>query len=292
MSVKEQIGAGRRQLLQLCAKVKLVSFIWCVVTFCFFECSAQSSLPFKEGEQLNYDISYKYGIVMIKAGNAAFSLRNATYNSQPTIKSVLNFKTNSFFDKIYKVRDTLISHVNDNLQPMYHERSVNEGNTKFFEQLFFIKQSDTYTEARVRREVKEKVKIDTVMQVDGAGYDMLNIFLFARTLDYQSLQIDQTFPLTVFLGKQKTKAKMRYKGQSIIEKSERLKYKSFRFEVDIMDEAFAEEKTAMEIWISDDMNHVPLKLKAKLKIGAAEATLSSYENLKHPLSSEVRLNPK
>jgi hypothetical protein len=45
----------------------------------------------------------------------------------------------------------------------------------------------------------------------------------------------------------------------------------------------------MEVWVSDDENHIPVKLKAQLKIGAAEAILSSCKNLKYPLSSEINI---
>ena len=77
-------------------------------------------------------------------------------------------------------------------------------------------------------------------------------------------------------------------GQGIINKGN-TKYKVLRFEVDIVDPAFEESKTAMEVWVSDDNNRIPIKLKAKLKVGAAEAEITSTKNLKHPFSAKTEI---
>lgn len=229
---------------------------------------------------------------MLRAGSARFSTLETIYNDRSSFFLSLDFRTTSFFDKIFKVRDTLRSCVDANLQPTYHERSVNEGHTNFVEQLFFLRRSPEQTEARIKREVSGEVKIDTVIRTNGLSCDLLSVFTFVRTLDYSNLQIGQSFPLVTFLGRQTAQIIIRYKGQSLIEKSETLKYKTLRFEADIVDDAFSSEKNAMEIWISDDDNRIPLKLIAQLKIGAAEATLSSYKNLKHPFTAEIKYPPR
>ncbi len=253
--------------------------------------SAQDT-PFQDGEQLNYEIHYKYGIVMVKAGAARYRVSSSQYGHKQAFKTSLDFKTSSFFDKIFKVRDTLDSYMNFDLQPMYHKRSINEGSTKFIEELFVKKHSKMFSEVRVRRATVNAVKFDTLLTAENRGYDILSIFSFARTLDFSNMQSGQSFPLTTFVGKRKVNMIVRFMGQSIIEKSETIKYRAFRIEVDIVDEVFNESKSAMEIWISDDENRVPLKLKAKLKIGAAEANLTSYKGLKYPLTSEVRITPR
>ena len=253
---------------------------------------ADVNTPFQDGEELKYDIKYKYGLVMLKAGNVQYKTTKSSYSNKPTYKSSLVFRTNSFFDKIYKVRDTLTSHVDMNLKPLYHVRSVNEGSTHFKEELVMKRHSVSYTEAYIKRENKETVKFDTTLIADNLGYDILNIFIFARTLDYPKLHTGETFNMSTFIGKRKVNVIVKYEGQSIVEKSPTLKYKAFRLAVDITDDVFNESKNAMEMWISDDENRLPIKIKAKLKIGAAEAELSSHRNLKYPFTSEVKIVPR
>lgn len=246
-------------------------------------------VPFKEGEVLKYDINFTWGLVMMRAGTANYTIQRDFYENKPTYKTTLDFRTSSFFDGIFKIRDTLFSHISDNLEPLYHIRKINEGKTHFWEEVFVEFYSANYTKARVRKQNVETVKFDTTLVSDNAGYDILSIFTFARILDYPKLTHGQIFHISSFVGKEKINITVHFKGQSIVEKNKYTKYKAWLLAIDIGDAAFNESKSAMEIWVSDDKNHVPLKLKAKLKIGAAEANLISRKNLKYPFSSEIKI---
>jgi len=249
--------------------------------------SAQE-LFFQSGEELQYDIRYKYGLVVMKGGTAKYTLNTTTYNQKQAAKSSLDFKTSSFFDKIYKIRDTLYSYAEiPNLRPLYHKRIVNEGGTHYSEELVMKKHGNSHSEVNVKRIRREEVRIDTTMTINSLVYDMLNIFLFVRNLDYSTIALDDSYNMATFFGKDRVNITIRYAGESTIKKSDKLKYNALRFTVDITDDAFTEAKSAMEVWISNDKNRLPLKLKAKLKIGAAEADLSSYKNLKYPFSSKI-----
>ncbi|GHT75749.1 hypothetical protein AGMMS50262_12000 [Bacteroidia bacterium] len=257
-----------------------------------FQSRAQA-LPFQDNEELGYTIYYKYGLLMMNGGSARYTLDFTTYNHQKAVKSVLSFKTNSFFDKIFKIRDTLNAYASlPELKPLYLNRSVNEGPTHFQEELLMRKHDNSYSEMNVKRIKNGEIRIDTLLSVNNLSYDILNIFLFVRNVDYLAWNIGQTCNITAFLGTESVNIIMRYRGQTVLEKSETLKYKALLWEVDITDKVFSEAKNAMEMWVSDDENHVPLKLRAKLKIGAAEAELTSYKRLKHPLTSKIKLNPR
>ena len=54
-------------------------------------------------------------------------------------------------------------------------------------------------------------------------------------------------------------------------------------------DAFTQSKAAGEIWVGDDDNRIPIKIRAKLKIGAAEVYFKSAKGLRYPLSCEVKL---
>jgi hypothetical protein len=248
-------------------------------------------LPFQNGEELNYTIRYKYGLVVMKAGTARYRLQTTTYNHKQALKSSLDFKTTSFFDKVLMIRDTLTAYAGmPDLTPLYHNRSVNEGNHHYTEEMWIREHGNSYTEISVKRMKAGEVRIDTLISVRNLGYDFLNIFLFIQNIDYSRWNTGDSRNITAFMGDRKANIIIRYAGQAILDKGDNLKYNTFRLTIDITDEAFAESKNAMEVWISNDGNHIPLKLKAKLKIGAAEAEISSYKNLKFPLSSEIRLN--
>ncbi|MDR0614344.1 MAG: DUF3108 domain-containing protein [Dysgonamonadaceae bacterium] len=256
--------------------------------FCISSVYAEGT-PFGDGEILKYNIRFKWGLVMVKAGTANYAVQGSSYENNSAYKTTLDFRSSPFFDGVFKIRDTLFSYMNTDLEPLYHIRKINEGKTRFQEEVFVIDHDVNYTKVRVRRQSAETVKFDTLLVSDNAGYDMLSIFAFARTLDYPNLEQNQTFRISSFVGTDKVNITVHFKGQAILEKSESVKYKACRLSVDIGDSAFNETKNAMEIWVSDDKNHIPLKIKAKLKIGAAEADLTSWQNLKYPFASEITI---
>ena len=255
---------------------------------CSFTLFAQQDLSFQSGEQLNYNVNYKYGIVMVKAGNAQYNIKDNTFRGKPAIRTSLIFKTTGVVDAAFKVKDTLYSYFTPELIPVFHRKYLHEGKSHRIEEIEYKKFSKNATSVQSKRFKNESVKFDTLLTAKGIGYDMLSIFTFVRTLNYSDLNTGDTFGLTSFVGRDVIPMNVRYMGQTIIDKGS-VKYKTLRFEVDIIDTAFTEPKTAMEIWISDDKNHIPIKLRAKLKIGAAEAELSSAKNLKFPFDAKVEI---
>ncbi|GBU06843.1 hypothetical protein AwDysgo_01740 [Bacteroidales bacterium] len=253
---------------------------------------AKKNAPFKAGEELKYDISLKYGILMAKAGSAKFTVEKAELDSKEVTKTELSFRTSSMFDRIFKIRDTLQSFADTNYSPLLHKKHLHEGKTEYIEEIQYLKHSNTESQVRSRRTKNGELKFDTLLTANQLGFDILGVFTFARTLDYENLNVGQAFSITNFIGKDAVKMTIRFLGQNVLEKGDDKKFKSLKFEVDIVDKAFENHKNAMEMWISDDDNRVPLKLKARLKIGAAEAELSSYKNLKHPFSSMIIINKK
>jgi hypothetical protein len=261
---------------------------------CFFAAQTfandnqQTGLPFASGEQLFFDIHYRWGIIMAKAGTACHSVYESEWNLKPAYRSTLSFRTSSTFDKIFRIRDTLYSYVNMNLEPMYHKKFLHEGNTSYTEKLIFVKFDKEETEATsIRYNSDGNVRFEKKLQASTVAFDMVSIFIFVRTLDYEKLTPGTTIPISSFIGRDNVKMKTRYVGETVLKKSGNRQYKTLKFEVDIVDEAFSTNKNALEIWISNDANKYPLRIKAKLKIGAAEVNLSSFKGNKYPLSSLV-----
>ena len=267
--------------------LRMVLLTFCLV-FLLVKTNAQE-LPFQDGETLNFDIRYKYGLVTMKAGTAKFNTDFVTFEKNKTIRSTLNFKTTSFFDKIYKMQDTLTSYSSiPHLKPIFHLRIANEAGNHVKEEMKILKHSFNYSEVNTKLYKKEQLSIDTTLVADLPGYDIISMLTFIRSLDYDKIKYGNVNEVAFFMGKKKINIIIRSKGTAVISINSK-KYNTFLFSVDFTDDAFTESNSAMEIWISDDGNRIPIRLKAKLKIGAAEANLTSYKNLKYPLSSEINL---
>ena len=55
----------------------------------------------------------------------------------------------------------------------------------------------------------------------------------------------------------------------------------------VVDRVFKNEDD-MTVWITDDKNKIPVRVKAKIAVGSLKVDLTSYSNLRHPFSSKVK----
>jgi hypothetical protein len=244
-------------------------------------CGAQvqaQEMPFNNGEVLNFTVNYKYGLVNVKGGSAVYRSNSANYKGKPAMKTELTFKTTPFVDNVVmkNMRDTLLSYTSlPDLTPIYHQRRIHEGKSNYVEDMYIQKHGVSYTETLVKRDKGEDVVEETLTKANNAGYDFLNLFILIRT-SALSIKEGEVKSISALMGKKVIAMTIHNTGNAVVNKNN-----AIHFTVDIIDsKTFTTANKAMEVWISDDDNHVILKLKAKLKIGAAEATLTSYKNLK------------
>jgi hypothetical protein len=117
---------------------------------------------------------------------------------------------------------------------------------------------------------------------------MLGGTFFLRTLNRNNLKAGDNFPFTVAVGRDLVQAGYRYHNQTVVER-DNAKYRTQYFFIDIYDDAFSQGKAAAELWVGDDANHIPIRVRTKLKIGYAEVHYKSSNNLKWPLDCRVEV---
>ncbi|MFY7937751.1 MAG: DUF3108 domain-containing protein, partial [Flavobacterium sp.] len=44
------------------------------------------------------------------------------------------------------------------------------------------------------------------------------------------------------------------------------------------------EEESLTVWISDDNNKIPIRVKASLAVGSIKADIDQYKGLKHPIN--------
>jgi hypothetical protein len=91
----------------------------------------------------------------------------------------------------------------------------------------------------------------------------------------------------VAIGRDLVKVVCSYRGRAVVEREHR-QYRTHRFVIEVYDEAFEQSKSATEVWVGDDDNHLPIKIRSKLKIGAVEVYYKSAVNLKAPLTCRIK----
>ena len=247
-----------------------------------------SNMPLNQGEEVTYDIYFKWGILMPRAGEGHISFNQSNLNGQPASRYRLIFHTAGIFESVFKMRDTLNCYYNSSNALLYSIKNTNEGGYYLTDELTF---SYTGQGASIHslRYTPTATKIDTTLVVNsGHVFDMLGATFFLRTLNWQTLTAGDNFPFTVAVGRDLIQASFRYQNQAIVER-DNVKYRTHYFIIDIHDDAFSRTKAAAEVWVGDDENHIPIKIRTKLKIGYAEVHYKTSGNLKQPLDCRVEV---
>ena len=271
--------------------MKKKGMIYLLLFICCLQGAAQKtglqSTSMKYGENLIYDAKFKWGLMMMRAGEASF-----TYKPDRSINGAISqlqlcYKSVGFFDGFFKMRDTLTGYYNENNRLIYGVRRAHEGSYKEVEEQKFNYEAGKTTIHSLRY-TPTRVKVDTTLTTVGEVSDMLSVFYYLRGWNRRLLQHGDVFPIIVAVGRDLVKVQFIYQNQSIIE-YDNAKFNTHYFKIDIFDDAFESTKTSAEIWIGDDDNFFPIKLRTKLKLGYVEIYYKSSSGLAHPLSCRIEM---
>src|SRR5690554_7658206 len=83
---------------------------------------------FDAGENLTYDLYYKYGILNMRGGIATLNTESTTYNDKNAYKLTLHATTRGLIGNIYSVDDTLTSYMDKDLVPLLFVKGAAEMN--------------------------------------------------------------------------------------------------------------------------------------------------------------------
>jgi hypothetical protein len=278
-------------------KRNIVFYGLLAVVCCLYnvQMAAQDSVfPFSTmnyGETAVYDVYFKLGLIMPRAGDATFSYDREWTVPKASSRYCMQFKTAKFFDGFFKMRDTLKTYYNDRDELVYSLKCSDEGGYYSVDQLTFHYGEDHQIGIHSRRYTLSQVKIDTALTTTDHVTDLLGTIYYLRQLDRTKLQQGNTYPLTVAIGRDLVRIRITYRNQSIVERGN-VKYNTRYFVVDVYDDAFESTKTSAEVWMGDDENFLPVKVRSKLKIGYVEVYYRESSGLAHPLSCRIEMPRK
>jgi Protein of unknown function (DUF3108) len=232
---------------------------------------------FNAGEQVTYIVYYAVAGVFVNAGNAVFNNTLENVNGRPVYHIVGEGKTNPNYDWIYKVRDKYESYIDTaNLKPLKFVRNVNEGGYKKFENITFNRQANTAVTTKGVYKVPECVQ------------DVVSAVFYARNIDFDSYKVNDKIPFSMFLDDEVFNMYIRYLGKETV-KTKYGKFRAIKFKPLLLKGTIFEGGEKMTVWVSDDKNHVPLRIESPIVVGSVKIDMMSYRNLRHPLSSLLKL---
>ncbi len=230
---------------------------------------------FQEGENISFVVFYNVIGMYVNAGEANFSIGLERMNNKTVYHVVGIGNSNPSYDWIFKVRDRYETFFDtSNLQPLKFIRSVDEGGFKHNENVSFNQQTNT------------AVTSNGSFKVPGCIQDVLSAIYYARNIDYSKYKVDDKIPFSMFLDNEVHNLYIKYEGKEVI-KTRYGKFRAIRFKPLLVKGTMFSGGEKMTVWVSDDANHVPLRIESPIVVGSVKVDMMRYRNLRYPLSSNI-----
>jgi len=250
---------------------KLALLLMVLTTLSF---DTQREDAFDTGEYFKFRIHY--GIV--NAGYATLEVKEATINNKKVFHAVGKGYTTGMSKFFFKVEDLYESYFDKETgNPYRYIRKIDEGGyTKNQEGIFNQKENRILV-----KDYKHKSEKTLVINNDDVQ-DIVSSFYYLRNHpNIDQLKSGESIGIDMFFDDEITKFKLKYVGrQDITTKFGTVSCMIFKPLVQT-GRVFKEEE-GLTLWISDDNNKVPVRIKADLAVGSLKADLDEYKGLKNP----------
>jgi hypothetical protein len=228
---------------------------------------------FQNGEQLTFYVYYSLVGLYVNAANASVNVSMERLNGKPVYHIVAEGKTNSSYDWISKVNDRYESYIDTGtMLPVKFVRNVEEGRHRKFETISFNRIANTV------------VTNDGVYKVPACIQDVLSSLYYARNINFDKYKPGDKIAFNMFIDNEIYAMYIRYMGRETV-KTRYGKFKAIKFKPLLIKGTVFEGGEKMNVWVSDDPNHIPLRVESPLSVGSIKVDMMSYRNLRYPLSS-------
>ncbi len=262
----------------------LLAFVLaCAATPAYSQCEANNN-AFKSGEHVMYDLYFNWKFVWVKAGIASLTTNSTVYQSRPSYRINLLAVGSKKADFFFKMRDTLTSVIGEKLEPRYFRKGAEEGKRYTVDEAWFS-YKDGVSYANQKRTYQDGEIRESTQSDSRCIHDMLSILAQARSFDPKDYTIGQRIKFPMATGREVEEQTLIYRGPKKITAENDTTYKCLVFS--LVEYKNGKEKEVITFYISDDKNHLPIRLDLYLNFGSAKAFLKSSSGVRHPMTSIV-----
>ncbi len=227
---------------------------------------------FGVGEKLTFDVNYGF----VTAGIATFSIPEVRKMAGRKVYRI-KFEVNTVpaFDPFFKVRDRYETYLDvEGIFPWRFEQHIREGKYSRDFSAFFDQ----------RRNLAKTS--EGVFKIPPYVHDIVSAFFYVRTLDFSKMKKGDKLRLQNFYKDKTYDLEVVYHGRENVTVKAG-KFRCIVVEPLVQEGGLFKSEGSILIWLTDDENKVPVKVKTKVVIGSIDSELTAYENLKSPLKAKL-----
>lgn len=248
---------------------RLLIFSICFISGNFY-LNAQIEPPFlsytafRAGEELKYIIYYG----PINGGIATMKLQHRYFGDKLVLHSKMIAQSIGVTDRLYKVRDIYEAYFEgETALPLKSIRDINEGKYKKFNEVLYHHDSNMVTS-----------KLSGEHSVPPGIRDMVSTFFYLRKIDYSHLKVGDIIEVRTFFDDEVFPFDMRFRGYETV-KTKLGNFNCIKLVPFVEPGRIFKTEDDMTIWISNDRNLVPIRVRFDLLVGSLKIDLIEYSGL-------------
>ena len=228
---------------------------------------------FGPGEWFKFRIHYGF----VNAGYATLEVKDAVIDNKSVFHVIGKGYTTGMSRFFFKVDDLYESYIDKaSGSPYKFVRKIDEGG-------YTKNQEGFFNQASNRILVKDyKNKNEKTFVVPDKTQDILSSFYYLRNHpSIDKLKVGESISIDMFFDDETTKFKLKYIGREDITTKFGV-VPSMIFRPLVQSGRVFKEQESVTVWISDDDNRLPVRIKASLAVGSIKADLESFKGLSNP----------
>ena len=228
---------------------------------------------YDSGEWFKFRIHYGF----INAGYATLEVKEAVRGNKNIYHAIGKGYTVGMSRFFFKVDDNYESYFDKvTNKPFQFVRKIDEGGYTKNQEGFFNQDANKVLVKDYKKKTEKTISVTENVQ------DIISTFYFLRNHpNIDKLKVGESVVVDMFFDDEVYKFKLKFIGR------ENLKTKfgtspTMIFRPIVQSGRVFKEEESLTVWISDDENKIPLRIKASLAVGSIKADLDSFKGLKNP----------
>lgn len=248
------------------------------LVFIFTNSFTQKEDSFTTGEYIKLRIHYG----LVTAGYATLEIKEAVRNNRKVHHVIGLGYTTGVTKAFFKVSDNYQSFFDKETgKPYQFLRKIDEGGYTKYQEGFFNQSNNSVFVKDYKNNTEKTFTVPENVQ------DIVSSFYYLRNHpDIDKVKQGESIIIDMFFDDETTKFKLKYIGQEDI-KTKFGKISCMVFRPFVQAGRVFKEEESLTVWISNDDNKIPIRVKASLAVGSLKADLDAFKGLKHSFKIKV-----
>lgn len=268
-------------------KERFIAFvIWCFIYQPVFSQCINQVNSFQPGEKLTYQALYTWGFIWIHAADIQLSVSSQKVGSTPVYSFQAKASSLKAFDWFFKVRDSFQSLVTtDKFKPVWFNQNTSEGGWEVRQTYTFDSSCKNFFHYA---KMGHRPLIQDTVSIPPCTFDVLSAIYYCRTIPFNRYRPKDKLTVNTLIDGKLYPIQFLFLGKETIPGlHDKEKYSCYKIEVTAVESNNFKEGQKINVWFTDDENHLPILIEAKVVVGSVKGYLDSYEGLKNSLKSRI-----